>query len=95
MVRSRAGQALVEFALVAPIVLLIIGATVDLGRGMLLYGLLTGASRDTARQARNARIAGGADDLAHVTFGRQFPDERVLASPAPDDEHSGRAHVIL
>jgi Flp pilus assembly protein TadG len=51
MVRSRTGQALVEFALVAPIVLLIIGATVDLGRGMLLYGLLTGASRDTARQA--------------------------------------------
>ncbi len=40
-----------EFALVAPIVLLIIGATVDMGRGLLLYGLLSGASRDTARQA--------------------------------------------
>jgi hypothetical protein len=52
MVRRRnAGQALVEFALVAPVVLLIIGATVDMGRGMLLYGLLSGASRDTARQA--------------------------------------------
>jgi TadE-like protein len=47
---SRA-QALVEFALVAPVVLLIIGATVDMGRGLLLYGLLSGASRDTARQA--------------------------------------------
>jgi hypothetical protein len=42
---------LVEFALVAPVVLLIIGATVDMGRGLLLYGLLEGASRDTARQA--------------------------------------------
>jgi hypothetical protein len=51
MVRSRRGQALVEFALVAPIVLLIIGATVDMGRGLLLYTLLSGASRDTARQA--------------------------------------------
>jgi TadE-like protein len=49
--RHSPGQALVEFALVAPIVLLIIGATVDMGRGMLLYGLLQGASRDTARQA--------------------------------------------
>ena len=49
--RNRLGQALVEFALVAPIVLLIIGATVDMGRGMLLYGLLQGASRDMARQA--------------------------------------------
>lgn len=42
---------MVEFALVAPIVLLLIGATVDFGRGVLLYSLLAGASRDTARQA--------------------------------------------
>jgi hypothetical protein len=48
---SRLGQALVEFALVAPVVLLIIGATVDMGRGLLMYALLQGASRDTARQA--------------------------------------------
>jgi hypothetical protein len=48
---SKLGQALVEFALVAPVVLLIIGATVDMGRGMLLYALLQGASRDTARQS--------------------------------------------
>jgi Flp pilus assembly protein TadG len=52
MVRARhRGQALVEFALIAPVVLLIIGATVDMGRGLLLYGLLSGASRDMARQA--------------------------------------------
>jgi Flp pilus assembly protein TadG len=50
MVKNR-GQALVEFALIAPVVLLIIGATVDMGRGLLLYGLLSGASRDMARQA--------------------------------------------
>jgi hypothetical protein len=47
----RRGQALVEFALIAPLVLLIIGATIDMGRGLLLYGLLSGASRDMARQA--------------------------------------------
>jgi Flp pilus assembly protein TadG len=51
VVRTKRGQALVEFALVAPVVLLIIGAAVDMGRGLLLYGLLEGASRDTARQA--------------------------------------------
>jgi hypothetical protein len=50
-VRRHTGQALVEFALIAPVLLLIIGATVDLGRGLLLYTLLEGASRDTARQA--------------------------------------------
>jgi hypothetical protein len=49
--QSRAGQALVEFALIAPVVLLMIGATVDLGRGLLIYTMLQGASRDMARQA--------------------------------------------
>ncbi len=48
---SSPAQALVEFALVAPVLLLIIGATVDMGRGLLLYSLLSGASRDMARQA--------------------------------------------
>ncbi len=51
MVSRKIGQALVEFALVAPIVLLLIGATVDIGRGVLLYNLLQGASRETARAA--------------------------------------------
>jgi TadE-like protein len=45
------GQALLEFALIAPVVFLLIGATVDLGRGLLIYTMLQGASRDTARQA--------------------------------------------
>lgn len=47
----RAGQALVEFALIAPTIFLLIGATVDLGRGVLIYTTLQGASRDMARQA--------------------------------------------
>jgi Flp pilus assembly protein TadG len=45
------GQALVEFALIAPAIFLLIGATVDLGRGLLIYTMLQGASRDMARQA--------------------------------------------
>ena len=44
-------QALVEFALVAPVLLLLIGATVDMGRGLALYTMLQGASRDMGRQA--------------------------------------------
>ncbi|TMF69201.1 MAG: pilus assembly protein [Chloroflexi bacterium] len=52
LVRYRArGQALLEFALIAPVLLLMIGATVDLGRGLLIYTMLQGASRDMARQA--------------------------------------------
>jgi len=48
---SKSGQALLEFALIAPVALLMIGATVDLGRGLLIYTMLQGASRDMARQA--------------------------------------------
>ena len=52
MVRpNRLGQAMVEFALVAPIVLLLIGATLDIGRGVLINNLLQGAARETARTA--------------------------------------------
>ena len=58
MVKQSRGQALVEFALVAPVVLLLIGATVDMGRGLLLYALLQGASRDTARQATQVYYSG-------------------------------------
>lgn len=73
MVKRRSGgQALVEFALVAPVVLLIIGATVDMGRGMLLYGLLSGASRDTARQATLVYYSGS---------NTQAPDCTALVPP--------------
>lgn len=48
---SKLGQALLEFALIAPVLFLLIGATVDLGRGLLIYTMLQGASRDMARQA--------------------------------------------
>lgn len=51
MRRGGRAQALLEFALIAPVVFLLIGATADLGRGLLIYATLQGASRDMARQA--------------------------------------------
>ncbi len=56
--RNRFGQAMVEFALVAPIVLLLIGATLDIGRGVLINNLLQGAARETARTAALSFNAG-------------------------------------
>ena len=49
--RHLLAQTMVEFALVAPVLLLLIGATVDIGRGVLLANLLSGAARETARLA--------------------------------------------
>jgi Flp pilus assembly protein TadG len=49
--RDRSGQGLVEFALVAPLFLLILIATFDLGRGVFAYTSMTNAARERARLA--------------------------------------------
>ena len=87
MVRThnQRAQALVEFALIAPVVLLIIGATVDLGRGLLLYGLLSGASRDMARQA-SLEYYSGSNSLP--------PDCTALAAPCGLTSLITGAHLL-
>jgi Flp pilus assembly protein TadG len=47
----RAGQALVEFALVAPILLLLLLGIVDFARAWNVYEVLTDAAREGAREA--------------------------------------------
>lgn len=82
---GRLGQALVEFALIAPVILLLIGATVDMGRGLLLYTMLQGASRDTARQATLAYYS-GSNSLA--------PDCTALAAPCGLKSLVSAAHAL-
>jgi Flp pilus assembly protein TadG len=76
---------MVEFALVAPVVLLIIGATVDMGRGMLMYGLLQGASRDMARQAALGYYS-GSNTLP--------PDCTALTTPCSGTSIVNGAHTL-
>ena len=45
----RRGAAIVEFALVAPVFLILITGVVELGRGIVVQQLLTNASREGAR----------------------------------------------
>ena len=49
--RRRRGQALVEFALVIPIFLLVMVAMFDLGRAVFAYNTLTNAAREGVRLA--------------------------------------------
>ena len=83
--RHARAQALVEFALVAPVVLLIIGATVDMGRGLLLNALLQGASRDTARQAALSYYS-GSNTLP--------PDCTALSTPCSLSPLINGAHLL-
>jgi hypothetical protein len=57
--RATAGQAMVEFALVAPIFFLILFGIVEAGRFMLYYQALNNATREGARYA----IVNGANTL--------------------------------
>jgi Flp pilus assembly protein TadG len=76
---------MVEFALVAPVVLLIIGGTVDMGRGMLMYALLQGASRDMARQAALGYYS-GSNTLP--------PDCSALTTPCSGASIVNGAHLL-
>lgn len=76
---------MVEFALVAPVVLLIIGATVDMGRGMLMYALLQGASRDMARQSALAYYSGS---------NTAPPDCTALTTPCSLSSLVNGAHLL-
>jgi hypothetical protein len=82
---NQRSQALVEFALIAPVVLLIIGATVDMGRGLLLYGLLSGASRDMGRQA-TLEYYSGSNTLP--------PDCTALTTPCGLTSLTTGAHLL-
>jgi hypothetical protein len=93
--RHRLGQAMVEFALVAPVVLLIIGATVDMGRGMLLYGLLQGASRDMARQATLAYYSASNTKPPDCTALAPPCSLRPLTSGADDMKTLGAQVIYL
>src|SRR5258708_26633490 len=58
---------------VAPIVLLLIGGSVDVGSGLSLYALLQGAPRDTARQAA----------LAYYSGSHTLPPDCTALTPTP------------
>jgi len=79
------GQALLEFALIAPMLFLLIGATVDLGRGLLIYTSLQGASRDMARQAVLGYYS-GSNTLA--------PDCTALSTPCTLGPLTNGAHQL-
>jgi hypothetical protein len=83
--RLQAGQTLLEFAFVAPVVFLLIGATVDLGRGVLIYTTLQGASREMARQGALSYYS-GSNTLA--------PDCTALGTPCGLSPLTNGAHAL-
>lgn len=74
MRRSEGGQAVVEFALTLPVLLLLLIGLVDMGRGFQAYASLGNAVREAAREA----AVHGAD--ATVKWGPTANDANVVAA---------------
>ncbi len=66
--RAQRSQALIEFSLVSPVLLLLLFGIVDLGRGIFYYDTLSHAAREGARTAVRAsnQLPTNADVLATV-----------------------------
>ncbi len=66
---SQRSQALIEFALISPVLLLLLFGIIDIGRAVFYYDTLNHAAREGARTAVRAstRLPTNADVLATVT----------------------------
>lgn len=83
MTRCRprgSGQALVEFALVAPILLVFIFGVLDLGRGIYTYSVVSDVAREGARYA--------------IVHGNLAPGDGMAASGPSTTDPSGGTTVI-
>lgn len=75
--RRSGGQSLVEFALVAPLLFLILLLTIDFGRLVYTYGVITSSARDAARLL--SLKVNQASDCAAFTDAEQFAQGFILS----------------
>ena len=66
--RSQQGTAMVEFAIVAPVLLLFVFGIIDYGRYFFLYNSLTNAAREGARLAAVTPQSTAAERAAALTL---------------------------
>jgi Flp pilus assembly protein TadG len=76
------GQSLTEFALVAPLFLLMMMAVVDLGRGVFFYNMLSNVARDGARAGVVNSTTTALNQMCLRVFAEaQLPDVTSPACP--------------
>lgn len=87
MIRWERGQALVEFALILPILLMIVMGIIDFGRMLYLYSQLSNGLREGARYGS---LTGPDDTNPQYTncAGIRQSVKDTLAIPLPDSELS-------
>ena len=93
--RDRRGQALVEFALVVPILLLLVLGIIDFGRAWNLHQTITDAAREGARQAviSNAVTQDSAVAIVAGVIRASGFDPGLATVGFPDGFKTGRGEV--
>lgn len=91
--QNHRGQALVEMALVLPLLLLILFGTIEFGRVLNQYLVVTAAAREGARAA----VVGGSDDEVAVIVERSaasLDTSRMTVGVAPTIRPRGSAVTV-
>jgi Flp pilus assembly protein TadG len=78
--KGEKGQNLVEFALVVPLLLLIVVGIAEFGRAWMTRNILTGAAREAVRIAAVPAPGGGWNGAAAITRGNQILDNAGIAT---------------
>ena len=89
--QSRRGAAAVEFAMVAPVLLLVIMSTLEFGRGMLVKQVVTNAARVGAREASLPNSTTDSVQSAADTYAASagIDGVTVTTTPAPTTAVAG------
>ena len=78
--KNEKGQSLVEFALVVPLLLLLVVGIFEFGRAWMTRNVMTGAAREAARIAAVEAPGGGWNGLAAETRGNLILANAAIAT---------------
>ncbi len=77
---NEKGQSLVEFALVVPMLLMLVIGIAEFGRAWMTKNIMTGAAREAVRLAAVPAPGGGWNGSAATTRGNQILDNAGIAT---------------
>jgi Flp pilus assembly protein TadG len=94
--RNRRGAAAVEFAMVAPLLFLVVLCSIEFGRAMLVKQVLTSASRVAAREAslRHATLSSVTAAAQSFTENAAIFNTEVSVSPSPTAASTGDSITV-
>lgn len=96
MARKERGAAAVEMAIVLPLLLLVVGGLVDLGRAYYLNAVITNASREGARMVAMSYTTAQADTRVNqAAVGLGALTKNVSYTTCPNAAGAGTATVSI